>query len=190
MKLKLRQLIESLDHPMSDGSMRPGAFSRLLSTELVISASMRMKGVTKQVRELAEQFSDLRLSLYKKHGTESEAGDEWALKTDAQKAAFAAEFEELLNVDIEISGDRLKKSDFFSHARMIEGDLETLDWLIDCGESPQTKPIAWKPSSTELGQKPEITTDLEAMQTRVDEAQPGEILDLGEARTASAARTA
>lgn len=138
MKIKLGQLVDSIGQPQPDGSVSEGALTRFQRIDLGIKSAMRLKGILKTADEYLSQFSELRLELYKKHGTPEADGKNFTLQTPEQRAAFVVEFKELLETDIELPGERFKLSDFFSHARISTADLFTLEWLVDSGEASST----------------------------------------------------
>lgn len=138
MKLKLANLIE----PATGTSMHP-AIARFANLDLPIKTSFRLKGIIKQAVEHFNAYLAYRLDLYKKHGEHNAETDEYTVP-ESNLAAFRTEFDELLDTDIEITGEPFKLASFHSSTAIRTNDLMALEWLIDDG---QPVPLALVPES-------------------------------------------
>lgn len=132
MKLKLNNLIE----PINQQELHP-SLVRFANLDLPIKTGFRLKGIIKQAVEHFNTYQESRLDLYKKHGEHDAEKDEYTIPAD-KAPAFQADFSLLVDVGIEITGERLKISDFYSHSSIKANDLLALDWLIDDGQPVET----------------------------------------------------
>jgi hypothetical protein len=138
MKLTFAELTQSVG---VNGRML--AFDRLRTLPVKISASIRLRelsrGLTTHVQDYFEEYN----TIIKKHGTEKDGN--WLVEKAAENAAFQADMQRLLAQVIEVKGERLTLADLFTangleDAKFAAEDLDALDWLIDDGVTERKDP--------------------------------------------------
>lgn len=110
-----------------------GPIERLGNMNLPVKTSFRFAELMDLVDKKLQHFVKHRLDLYKKHGDHDEEKDTYELKTEEQQTAFKVEYDELVNMEIELPGERFKMRDFYQSTAVAPNDIRALRWLIDFG---------------------------------------------------------
>lgn len=188
MKVQLKDLVNSADIPSEVPGQpgTPGPLSRFVNVEMRIKESFRLKGILKQANEYLSQYGEARLALFKKHGTHDEEAGVYELKSPEQRAAFSAEYQELISTEVEITGEPFRLANFFSHSKITAADLMTLEWLIDdeAGEvKPATivKPLTREWNGMKVAPQGEVET---ALLSKSERTESDDLLEIADAKAA------
>ncbi len=141
MKLTYRELIGSANDFQTG---EPGPYARFRSVKKPIATASRMQAITRAFEQHANDYIELRNALIKEHGKPTEDGKNHFIDADGAEA-YGAASEELLNVEVEIEGPRIKLSQLLSSTAISDEDLDALAWLIDTG-LPREAPAKTKPA--------------------------------------------
>lgn len=119
------------------------AFDRLRTLPVKISASIRLREISRQLETLTKDFFAEHDNLIKKHGVERDGT--WVVERAGENVPFQADLQRLLAQVIEIKGERLTLAELFTaggleDAKFATQDLEALDWLIDDGVTERIDP--------------------------------------------------
>jgi hypothetical protein len=127
-------------------AVNSGALARLASKELPIKTAFKLRNLIKQTAPIMENYETSRVEMLKKVDAKlNEQTQIWDFPTPEARAAFDAEFKELVEVDIEINASTLKLANFNASISFTTMDLDLLDWLIidvDQEQEPEAQTAA------------------------------------------------
>lgn len=107
-----------------------GPLSRLSRKDLPVATTFLLDDIAAVCEKVQAQWSRSLNKLRVKYGTETEQG----LIIDRESEtfpAFQAEYDEVLQHEVEIPYRKLTKGDFMSTTTLSREDLAVLDWLIE-----------------------------------------------------------
>lgn len=120
--IKLSQLVNAVNS---------GALPRLTAKELPIKTGFRLRSLIKQVNAFMKDYEDTRVDLLKKvEAVLNEQTQIWDFPSAEAEDKFKEQYLELVEADIEITGDPFKLANFLSSTTFSGADLDVLDWLI------------------------------------------------------------
>ncbi|MGE3467986.1 MAG: hypothetical protein AB7J13_13775 [Pyrinomonadaceae bacterium] len=119
------------------------AFDRLRTLPVKISASIRLREISRQLETHMGDFFAEHDKLIMRHGVEKDGT--WVVERAGENLPFQADVQRLLAQVIEVKGDRMTLADLFTangleDAKFAAQDLEALDWLIDDGVTERVDP--------------------------------------------------
>jgi len=119
------------------------AFDRLRTLPVKISASIRLREISRQLETHMGDFFAEHDKLIMRHGVEKDGT--WVVERAGENLPFQADVQRLLAQVIEVKGDRMTLADLFTangleDAKIAAQDLEALDWLIDDGVTERVDP--------------------------------------------------
>lgn len=158
MKVTYKELLDSSD-----------ALSRFTSLPQPPALSVMLKHVLRSVTTAFADFNATRKELCERHGKENAENQTYEFETPEIRKAFDADYLELTEATTTVPGRRIKLSEI--KAELTPADLFALEWLIDDEYVPEPEPTA---------------VALDTIQTKIDETQPDDILDLGQSKAVGA----
>ena len=104
------------------------SLSKLAGQDLPIKSSYWLSRLAKAAEAEMKTLEDARIKLVKRLGEDDGAGN-YSIPADAMEA-FTAEMAELLDVSVELPGDKIKLDSLGDSVRLSAIDLINLDWLF------------------------------------------------------------
>jgi hypothetical protein len=136
MEITLRQLFNSIQEETPAG-FQPGALHRLAGAKFPAKTAYKIAKIAAECeREVGHIETQRRAILARFDEAQNGAGD-WRMDAEKMKA-FSQEYQEMLDLNVTISGDQLPLADF-GDAMISPRDMMALSWLIQ-DETP--KPTA------------------------------------------------
>lgn len=145
------------------------AFDRLRQLPVKISASIRLRELSRAIGIHIQDLFEEHNNLIKRHGVEKDGT--WVVEKAGENVAFQADVQRLMAQVVELKGERLTLTDLFTasgleDAKFAANDLDALDWLIDDGVTERIDP------------EPPAEEEVDPVNTEAAESSEGKVLDL------------
>ena len=127
MEITLKQILNSIQEETPAG-FQPGALHRLASAKFPAKAAYRIAKIAAECGKESESIEAQRKALVDKFDNAQNGDGDWR-KSKEQVAAFHSEYEEMLSIKVNISGDPIPIGDF-GEAEVSPRDLLILDWML------------------------------------------------------------
>jgi hypothetical protein len=105
------------------------SLGKLANQDLPLKTGYWLGRIAKAAEAEMKTLEDSRIKLVKRLGVEDEAGN-YTIPADAMDA-FSAEMGDLLEVSIELPGERIKLESLGDSVKLSAIDLINLDWLFE-----------------------------------------------------------
>ena len=105
------------------------SLGKLANQDMRLKVADQLGRIAKAAESEMKNLEDLRIKLIKRIGNEDAEGN-YTVPADAMEA-FTAEMTELLDVSVELPGERIKLDSLPDGVRLSAIDLINLDWLLE-----------------------------------------------------------
>lgn len=120
MKVTLSQVLGSIE-----------VIKSMTKVDLPVKTGYKVVTLTKEIENKLKTFEMNRVELIQKYGRENERGV--FSVSDEDKDSFNADYQSLMNTEIELECDKFALDAFPDSFRLTPTQLNTIEWLIDSG---------------------------------------------------------